>query len=138
MTDIIPDKDVLELALQLARIYSDEGFRTRVENDELKQAGGEGEILLQFEPEKLREAEVLLFQLHRWVNGRERRARERQDAKTATALGLPVADLARLRSDLQLHGEVHHPGEPVDIRPDQLTPAFAAAMQNEVLLQGHG
>ncbi len=129
----------LGLVEQLARIYGDEGFRTRVENDELKQpTGEEDEVLLQFNPDELDTAVVLLFQLHRWVNGRARMAHRRQNAKTAAALGMSEADLGHLRSELHLHRGVHLPGMPTDVRPDELTSAFAAVAPDEVLLQGHG
>lgn len=132
MTEITPDKDTLELVFQLARIYTDGGFRTRVENDELKQAAGEGEILLQFEPDRLKEAEVLFYRLGRWTAARSRMARERQNERNARVFGTDAMEkYSKLLQDEGASSLC------VDVRPDELTPAFSA-LQESLLLQGHG
>lgn len=87
MGDVATDNNTLELVLQLARIYSDEGFRTRVENDELKLEGNEGEMLLQFQPDELKEAAVTAFQLYRWLVDRAAKARVRQNRVNSLVFG---------------------------------------------------
>lgn len=123
--------DTPELVQSLVRIYNDEGFRTRLENDELKQpTGREDEILLQFAPDELEAAATMLFQLHRWVNARVRMARKRVDERNAQLFGADA--LERYSLLLQQDGDTAP-----DPRPDELTPAYAA-INGINQLDGHG
>lgn len=83
----------------LLRNYLDDEFRERIEADELKQPSDDPEeVLHQFDPEDLREVSNLATEFKQWVDGRVLAAQKRQGK-----------------------GQV-----PTDIRPDELTPAFAA------------
>ena len=98
-----------ELLTQLLHNFCDDEFRRRVEDDELKQTPSLGEVLLQYDPTALDEVATLAFQLHRWIAGRARMAKKRQDVKTAAALNLSTAELSQLRSDLHHRGAVQIP-----------------------------
>lgn len=83
----------------LLRSFLDDEFRARIERDEQKRPQDHpGESLLQYDPEDLREVANLAARFRSWVDGRAIEARNRQGKG-------PV---------------------PTDVRPDEMTDAFAA------------
>lgn len=70
----------LELVIRLLRNFRDEGFRTRIEDDELKHPDGNPDaVLLQYGAADLREAANEAYRFHRWLEARHRQAKIRQD-----------------------------------------------------------